>query len=100
MTKFIPYLDEKAIERNAAALLAEYAQARGLVISSLICRGSNPPAPASQTVSNAYGIGSRRAVPVSRSATDLPRVDECVRGQSDHGDVRGVGRLRPTMNRS
>ena len=32
-------------------------------------------------------------------------VDHCrseltFRGQSDHGDVRGVGRLRPTMNRS
>ena len=69
MTKFIPYLDEKVIERDAAALLAEYAQARGLVISSLICRGSNPPAPASQTVSNAYGIGSRLPMTVLKLPT-------------------------------
>ena len=31
MTKFVPYLAEEAIERDAAALLAEYAQARGVV---------------------------------------------------------------------
>ena len=33
MTKFIPYLAEEAIERDAAALLAEYAQARGITIT-------------------------------------------------------------------
>jgi hypothetical protein len=32
MTKFVPYLAEEVIERDAAALLAEYAQARGVVI--------------------------------------------------------------------
>ena len=32
MTKFVPYLSEEAIERDAAALLAEYAQARGVTI--------------------------------------------------------------------
>ena len=29
MSRFVPYLSEEAIERDAAALLAEYAQARG-----------------------------------------------------------------------
>jgi Zn-dependent peptidase ImmA (M78 family) len=32
MTKFIPFLAEEAIERDAAALLAEYAKARGIAI--------------------------------------------------------------------
>ena len=32
MTKFVPYLREEVIERDAAALLAEYAQARGTAI--------------------------------------------------------------------
>ena len=33
MTKFVPYLREEVIERDAAALLAEYAQARGTAIA-------------------------------------------------------------------
>lgn len=36
MTKFVPYLSDEAIERDAAALLAEYAQARGVTISQPI----------------------------------------------------------------
>ena len=32
MSRFIPYLSEEAIERDAAALLNEYADARGLTI--------------------------------------------------------------------
>src|SRR3977135_1082825 len=32
MSRFIPYLSEEAIERDAAALLAEYASAHGLTI--------------------------------------------------------------------
>jgi hypothetical protein len=32
MTKFVPYLSEEQIEREAAVLLAEYAQARGVII--------------------------------------------------------------------
>ena len=32
MTRFTPYLSEEAIERDAAALLNEYANARGLTI--------------------------------------------------------------------
>ena len=31
MTKFVPYLSDELIERDAAPLLAEYAQARGVV---------------------------------------------------------------------
>jgi Zn-dependent peptidase ImmA (M78 family) len=33
MTRFIPYLAEEAIEHDAEALLAEYAQSRGIVIT-------------------------------------------------------------------
>ena len=36
MTKSVPYLTDEAIERDAASLLAEYAQARGLVIKAPI----------------------------------------------------------------
>ena len=36
MTKFVPYLADEAIERDAAALLAEYAQARCIAIVPLI----------------------------------------------------------------
>jgi hypothetical protein len=32
MSRFIPYLSDEAIERDAAALLAEYAHARGVII--------------------------------------------------------------------
>ena len=32
MTKFVPYLSVEQIERDADALLAEFAQARGVVI--------------------------------------------------------------------
>jgi hypothetical protein len=32
MSKPVPYLADEAIERDAAALLAEYAQARGIAI--------------------------------------------------------------------
>jgi len=33
MTKLVPYLSDDAIERDAAALLAEYAQARGIILA-------------------------------------------------------------------
>jgi|SRR5680860_1146862 len=36
MTKKVPYLYEEQIERDAAALLAEYAQARGVAIAAPI----------------------------------------------------------------
>jgi hypothetical protein len=36
MSRFIPYVSDEAIERDAAALLAEYAHARGVVIESPI----------------------------------------------------------------
>ena len=49
MTKFIPYLAEKAIERDAAALLAEYEQARGLVIA--------PPVPIEDLVEKHLKLG-------------------------------------------
>jgi Zn-dependent peptidase ImmA (M78 family) len=49
MTKFIPYLAEEAIERDAAALLAEYAQARRLVIV--------PPVPIEDIVEKYLKLG-------------------------------------------
>jgi hypothetical protein len=36
MSRFVPYLTEEAIERNAAALLAEYEHARGVTLESPI----------------------------------------------------------------
>ena len=33
MSKFVPYLAEEVIERNAAALLTEFSSARGVVIA-------------------------------------------------------------------
>jgi len=36
MTKFVPYLSEETIERDASALLAEYSRARGVAISAPI----------------------------------------------------------------
>ncbi|WP_247438822.1 hypothetical protein [Bradyrhizobium sp. 139] len=36
MTKFVPYLADEAIERNVAASIADYAQARGVIIQSPI----------------------------------------------------------------
>ena len=42
MTRFIPYLAEEAIEHDAEALLAEYAQSRGIVVA--------PPIPIEEIV--------------------------------------------------
>ena len=49
MTKFVPYLSDEAIERDAAALLAEYAQARGVVIE--------PPIPIEDIVEKHLKLG-------------------------------------------
>jgi hypothetical protein len=49
MTTFVPYLAEEVIERDAAALLAEYAQARGLVIA--------PPVPIEDIVEKHLKLG-------------------------------------------
>jgi Zn-dependent peptidase ImmA (M78 family) len=49
MAKFIPYLAEKAIERDAAALIAEYEQARGVVIA--------PPVPVEDIVEKYLRLG-------------------------------------------
>ena len=49
MSRFIPYLAEEAIERDAAALLAEYAQARGTVIE--------PPVPIENIVEKHLRLG-------------------------------------------
>ncbi len=49
MTGLVPYLAEKAIERDAAALLAEFAQARGVVIM--------PPIPIEDIVEKHLKLG-------------------------------------------
>ena len=49
MTKKVPYLSDEAIERDAAALLAEYAQARGVVIA--------PPIPIEDIVEKHLKLG-------------------------------------------
>ena len=49
MSRFIPYLSEEAIERDAAALLAEYAHARGLTIE--------PPIPIEDIVEKHLKLG-------------------------------------------
>jgi Zn-dependent peptidase ImmA (M78 family) len=49
MSKFVPYLAEKAIERDAEALLAEYAYARDLVIA--------PPIPIEDIIENHLKLG-------------------------------------------
>ena len=49
MAKFVPYLSEEQIERDAAALLAEYARARGVVIA--------PPIPIEDIVEKHLKLG-------------------------------------------
>jgi Zn-dependent peptidase ImmA (M78 family) len=49
MTKFIPYLAEEMIERDAAALLAEYGQARGVSIT--------PPIPIEEIIEKHLKLG-------------------------------------------
>jgi Zn-dependent peptidase ImmA (M78 family) len=49
MTRFVPYLSEEQIERDAAALLAEYAQARGVTIA--------PPIPIEDIVEKHLKLG-------------------------------------------
>jgi Zn-dependent peptidase ImmA (M78 family) len=49
MSRFIPYLAEEAIERDAAALLAEYSQARGIFIA--------PPIPIEDIVEKYLKLG-------------------------------------------
>lgn len=49
MTMFVPYLSDEAIERDAAALLAEYARARGVTIA--------PPIPIEDIVEKHLKLG-------------------------------------------
>jgi hypothetical protein len=49
MTKFVPYLADEAIERDAALLLAEYAHARRIVIA--------PPIPVEDIVEKHLKLG-------------------------------------------
>ena len=49
MTKLVPYLSDETIERDAAALLADYAQARGIAI--------RPPIPIEDIVEKHLKLG-------------------------------------------
>jgi hypothetical protein len=49
MTKFVPYLSDETIEGDVAALLAEYAQARGVIIA--------PPIPIEDIVEKHLKLG-------------------------------------------
>jgi Zn-dependent peptidase ImmA (M78 family) len=49
MSKFVPYLSETQIERDAAALLTEYGQSRGIVIE--------PPIPIEDIVEKHFKLG-------------------------------------------
>ncbi len=49
MSRFVPYISEEAIEQDAAALLAEYAHARGVVIQ--------PPVPIEDIVEKHLKLG-------------------------------------------
>jgi Zn-dependent peptidase ImmA (M78 family) len=67
MTSFVPYLSEEQIERDAAALLAEYAQARGVTIA--------PPIPIEDIVEKHLKLGiefddTHRLFGVPRSGLD------------------------------
>src|ERR1700736_1517137 len=67
MTRFVPYLPEEQIERDAAALLAEYAQARGFPIP--------PPIPIEDIVEKHLKLGiefddTHRLFGVPRSGLD------------------------------
>lgn len=68
MSRFIPYLTDEAIERDAAALLAEYAQARGIVIK--------PPIPIEDIVEKHLKLGiefddTHKLFGVPRSGIDV-----------------------------
>ena len=69
MSKFVPYLSEEAIERDAAALLAEYAHARGVTIE--------PPIPIEDIVEKHLKLGiefddTHRLFGVPRLARPIP----------------------------
>jgi hypothetical protein len=49
MTTFVPYLTEEAIERDAVLLLADYTQARGVIIA--------PPIPIEDIVEKHLKLG-------------------------------------------
>lgn len=73
MTKSVPYLTDEAIERDVASLLAEYAQARGLVIG--------PPVPIEDIVEKHLKLGiefddTHRLFSVPRTGDD-PDIRGC-----------------------
>ena len=68
MAKFVPYLAEEAIERNAEALLAEFAHARDIVIE--------PPIPIEDIMEKHLKLGiefddTHRLFGIPRTSNDL-----------------------------
>ena len=67
MTKFVPYLSEEVIERDAAALLAEYAQARGVTVK--------PPIPIEEIIEKHLKL--RFEFDDTHKLFGIPRDPEC-----------------------
>jgi len=74
MNKFVPYLPEAAIERDAAALLSEYARARGVAIV--------PPIPIEDIVEKYLKLGIE--FDDTHRLFGIPRDPEC------DGDILGA----------
>ena len=67
----VPYLSDEVIERDAAALLAEYAQARGVTVK--------PPIPIEDIVASTQRRTRRRkGAFVSRSPTRAAGIGACI----------------------
>lgn len=71
MTMFVPYLSDEAIERDAAVLLAEYAQSRGIVIA--------PPIPIEDIIEKHLKLGlefddTHKLFGISRDPEDDPDI--------------------------
>jgi hypothetical protein len=63
--RFAPYLSEAQIERDAAALLAEFGQARGATIA--------PPIPVEDIVEKHLSLASSSTIPIDSSTFRVQR---------------------------
>jgi hypothetical protein len=82
MSRFIPYLSEEAIERDAAALLHEYASARGVPIE--------PPIPIEDIVEKHLKLGIEFDDTHKLFGVPRPRLDPDILGAIIFDDRRIV----------
>src|ERR1700716_4175554 len=82
MTRFVPYLSEEQIERDAAALLAEYAQARGVTIA--------PPIPIEDIVEKHVKLGIEFDDPHGLFGVPRPGLDPDILGAMFFDEARIV----------